>query len=308
MLYPKNLKKGDTVALINLSSTVPQERVAPAVKAVEEMGFSVKVYPSCTAKHACFAGTDRQRAADFTEAFCDDTVDGIFCIRGGYGAARALMLVDWEQVEKSVLANPKYFSGYSDVTAAHIALQERFGLVTYHTPMPSTEYYKPLDDFTMSYLNRNIFGQKIAELKNPAGEELITLVPGKAEGRLTGGNLSLLTSAVGTPFDMDTKGKILFMEDIGESSYRVDRMLTQLAQSGKLKDAAGFILGAWTDCEAQGEDAIPLQMVFDEIIKPLGKPTLMNLRCGHCLPTISMPLGVIAQLDADEKTIRLRYE
>ncbi len=308
MLYPKKLKKGDTIALIDLSSAVPQDKVGPAIKAVEAMGFAVRVYPSCTAKHACFAGTDAQRAADFTEAFCDDSVDGIFCIRGGYGAARALMLVDWERVGRSVLARPKFFSGYSDVTAAHVALQERFGLITYHTPMPSTECYKPLDDFTAEYLQRNIFGEIIPELKNPAGEELIALAPGKAKGRLIGGNLSLLTSAIGTPFDMDTKGKILFMEDVDESSYRIDRMLTQLAQAGKLEDAAGFILGAWTNCEAQGEDAIPLQMVFDEIIKPLHKPTLMNLRCGHCLPTISMPLGVMAELDADERTIRLRYE
>ena len=298
MYYPKPLKKGDKVALINLSSAVPAERFQPAVNAVAARGFEVKVYDSCREQHFSFGGTDQRRAKDFEDAFCDDSIDGIFCIRGGYGAARALELVDWDKVKCAVKRKPKYFAGYSDVTAAHAALHQLCGLVTWHTPMASTEFYKPLDDYTERYLSAAIAGNPITEIVNPEGEALSVMVEGKASGQLVGGNLSLLSAAVGTPFDLDTRGKILFIEDVDEPPYRIDRMLIQLRQAGKLKDAAGIILGAFTNCENGGDsDDMPLNAVITDIFGQMNKPVISNLRCGHCLPTASLPLGATVEIN-----------
>ena len=304
MLFPKPLKPGDRVAMIGLSSWAPEEKVDPAIEAVRQRGFELVEYPSSRAKHWCFAGTDEQRAKDFEDAMCDDTIDGVFCIRGGYGAARALELVNWERIKEAVARKPKYFSGYSDVTAAHVALNEICNLVTWHTPMPSTEWIGGLDDYTERYLAGALSGEPVRDVTNPEGVELEVMNPGKATGQLIGGNLSLLAAAIGTDFDMDTKGKNLFIEDIGEAPYRIDGMLIHLRQAGKLKDAAGFIIGAWTNCGENEPDAeFPLKGLLEDIFKPLGKPTVMNLRCGHCLPTASLPLGATVTIDNGKITI-----
>jgi muramoyltetrapeptide carboxypeptidase len=189
------------------------------------------------------------------------------------------------------------------VTAAHVALQELCGLITYHTPMPSTEYYKPVDAYTMRYLTAAIAGDPILQLENPPEKPLKVLVPGTAHGQLIGGNLSLLAAGIGTPYEMNTKGKIVFLEDIGEAPYRVDRMLVQLLQAGKLSDAAGILLGAWTDCEPSGEDAITLDEVFAELLQPLGIPVIANVCCGHCLPTMSLPLGREVEISATPQQV-----
>ena len=298
MYFPKPLQPGDTVALIDISSAVPDARLQPAIDAVKARGFVVRVYDSCKQKYFSFGGSDRQRAKDFEDAFCDDSIDGIFCIRGGYGAARALELVDWDKVRAAVQRKPKYFSGYSDVTAAHAALHQLCELVTWHTPMPSTEYYKPLDDFTERYLAASIAGEPVTEIVNPQGEAMISLVDGCACGQLVGGNLSLLAAAVGTPFDLNTKGKILLIEDVDEPPYRLDRMFIQLRQAGKFADAAGIILGAFTNCE-NGEDSddMPLDAVIADIFGQMNKPVITNLRCGHCLPTVSLPLGAQVMME-----------
>lgn len=303
MLIPKPLKMGDNVALIDLSSYVPEDRVQPAIDAVKARGFRVVVFPSCTARDHCFAGSDRQRARDFEDAFCDDSVDGIFCIRGGYGAARALELVDWARIKAAVERKPKYFSGYSDVTVAHAALHQICNLVTYHTPMPSTESYKPLDDYTEEFLAASIAGEPVRILANPADDPVHVMISGRAKGQLVGGNLSLLAAAVGTNFDLDTKGKILFMEDIGEAPYRIDRMLVQLRQAGKFDDAAGILLGAFTDCGDWETGEFPLYDVITDIFGHLNKPVIYNLRCGHCLPTMSLPLGMEVEIDGGRITI-----
>lgn len=304
MLFPKPLKAGDRVAVIGLSSWAPEERIDPAMQAVKDRGFEVVEYPTSRAKHWCFSGTDEQRAKDFEDAMCDDSIDGVFCIRGGYGAARALELVDWAKVKAAVERKPKYFSGYSDVTAAHVALNEICHLVTWHTPMPSTEWIKGLDEYTERYLSGAIFGDPVTELYNPEGVELQVLKQGKATGQLVGGNLSLLAAAIGTDFDFDAKGKIIFIEDIGEPQYRIDRMLIQMRQAGKFRDAAGVIIGAWTDCGEKDPDAeFPLMDILEDIFGKLDIPVVMNFRCGHCLPTASLPLGATVTIDNGKMTI-----
>lgn len=304
MYTPKPLFPGARVALVCASSAVPTERLAPAAEAVAALGLTPVLYPSCyfSNRHGYFAASDAQRAADLQAAFADESIDGVLSIRGGYGAHRILPLLDLDAIARS----PKYFSGYSDVTALHTAFNQVCGLVTYHTIMPSTEYYQKVDDYSMDYLKKALFGRLTGKLENPLGQPMETLVPGRTEGLLCGGNLSLLAASLGTPWEIDTRGKILFLEDIDEKTYRVDAMLTQLRNAGKFEDCAGVVLGAWTNCLPEfPEKTLELPEIFRELIVPYGKPVLANVACGHVLPTMSLPLGEMVALDASAQTLEV---
>lgn len=303
MIRPKPLKKGDKIALIGASSPTPHDRIEPSIKAMEEMGFEVVLGESAKGNHGFLSGSDELRAKDINSMFEDKSVKGIFAIRGGYGAARLLDMLDYNMIKK----NPKVFAGYSDVTALHNVFNERCSLITFHTPMASTEFYKGVDEYTMNYFKKNIFSDEpLGIVKNPVNQEIKTLVSGKAKGKLVGGNLSLIASMMGTPYELDTKGKILFLEDVDESPYRIDRMLLQLKQCGKFKDAEGIILGAWTNCEPkEGENSLSLMEIFEELIIPENKPTIYNLACGHCMPTMSIPMGAKIKIDTENNEIFL---
>lgn len=302
MFTPAPLFPGARVALLCTSSAVPDGRLSPAVAAVTALGLEPVVYPSCTALHGYFSGGDARRAADLNAAFADESIDGILCGRGGYGAHRILPLLDFG----TIAAHPKYFSGYSDVTALHTAFQQECGFVSYHTIMPSTEYYQPIDRYSMEYLRRALFGCLTGPLRNPPGQSLNTLAGGKVTAPLCGGNLSLLAASLGSPWEIDTRGKILFLEDIGEMTYRVDSMLTQLRNAGKFDDCAGILLGAWADCPPEDpERTLLLPDIFRELILPAGKPTLADLVCGHILPSMALPLGATLAMDADAGTLEV---
>ncbi|OCN03059.1 LD-carboxypeptidase [Clostridium sp. W14A] len=302
MINPKPLFPGARVALIAPSGPVPPERLEPAVRSVEKLGLVPVVYESCRSAHGYLAGEDQLRADDLNHAFADRSIDGILCIRGGYGAQRILKKLDFSCIRK----HPKFFSGYSDVTTLHIALNQLCGFITYHTPMPSTELYDGADEYTMKSLKRVMFGDSAGTLENPGSMEPEVLVPGCACGRLTGGNLSLVASSLGTPFEIDTRGKILFLEDVDEEPYRIDRMLTQLLLAGKLNDCAGLMFGYWTRIEAeQPERSLTLLQIFRELIVPQGRPALMNLACGHSLPSMSLPMGKKLKMDASAKKISI---
>ena len=301
MIRPKHLKKGDKIGLIGASSPTKQDRIESSIKAMEDLGFEVVLGESCSGVHGFLSGSDELRAKDINDMFEDKNIKGIFAIRGGYGAARLLDMLDYNMIKK----NPKVFAGYSDVTALHNVLNEKCKLITFHTPMASTEFYKGVDDYTMNYFKKNIFSDEpLGILKNPEGQEIKNLAPGKAKGKLVGGNLSLVVSSMGTPYEIDTKGKILFLEDVDEYPYKIDRMLLQLKQCGKFKDASGIILGAWTDCKAnEGDNSLTLMEVFEELIKTENKPTIYNLACGHCMPTMSIPLGAMVKINGNKGEI-----
>lgn len=179
-------------------------------------------------------------------------------------------------------------------------------MVSYHTPMPSTEWYEGLDEYTDSWLDKALFGDVWGELPNCDKTERKTVAPGKACGELTGGNLSLVASAVGTPYAMDAKDKIVFLEDVGERPYRVDGMLNHLVQSGALSGCRGIVLGYYTDCNPpKDKPSLTLDEVFDELLAPLGVPVLSGVTCGHSTPTLSLPIGCDAELDADAQTLRI---
>ena len=302
MIIPAPLFPNAKVALIAPGSAVPEKGLAQALAFVRSLKLNPVVYPSCyfSNRDGYFAAADAQRAKDLMDAFADPDIQGIWCIRGGYGSHRILPLLDKEAIRRC----PKWFGGYSDVTALHTYLNQECSLETYHCMMPSTE--PNADTFTLEWLKKALFGGLHGTLSYPEGQVPRTLNPGTAEGIRCGGNLSLVAASLGTPWELDTRGKILFLEDIHEKTYRIDSMLTQLRNAGKFRDCTGIILGAWTDCEPEyPEKTLLLPEIFDQLIAPAGKPTLTDLPCGHILPTLALPMGRMCRLDTVNGIISL---
>ena len=246
MLKGKKLKFGDTIGFIAPSGAVRTEgAIERAVQETERMGFRVKLGESAGQKYGYLSGTDEVRARDINAMFADDEVDAIICLRGGYGAMRILDQLDYDLIRR----HPKIFVGFSDITALHIALLEECGLVTFHGPMAAANWSsKPLDDFSRESLYRSVMHANPAgELANPPEYPKQTINPGVAEGQLVGGNLMLISSSLGTPWEINTKDRIVFIEEVGERTYCVDRMLTQLRLSGKFDDCAGVVFGDFAD-------------------------------------------------------------
>ncbi|AOR24947.1 S66 peptidase family protein [Clostridium taeniosporum] len=303
MRRPKPLKKGDKIALLGLSSPTTEERLDLSIKVMTDLGFEVIVGESCRSHYGYLSGEDKIRANDLNKMFFDKSISGIFAIRGGYGATRILDKLDYNVIKK----NPKVFAGYSDVTAIHNVINCRCDLITFHAPMPATEIYKGLDEYSEYYFEKSIFKSKpLGKIINIKGMEMKSLVNGKAEGQLVGGNLSVICSTLGTPYEIDTKGKILFLEEIDEYPYKIDRMIMQLKQCNKFKDANGIILGKWTDClPPKGRDSLSLMQIFDELIGEEEKPIIYNFCCGHCLPTMTLPLGAKVKINATNREINI---
>ncbi len=297
MLRPKALKPGDKIGIIATSGPAAAENVKSAKMRLEDLGFRVELASGCFASRGYLAGEDELRADNLNKMFADKTIDGIICLRGGYGSIRILDKVDFGVIK----VNPKIFVGYSDVTALHIAINQISGLVTFHGPMASSDIAGGLDYFTINEFLRAIMEPKPMEyIPNPQDIKIQTLVKGRACGIIIGGNLSLISATMGTRYEIDTKKKILFLEEIAEEPYRIDRMLTQLALAGKFDDASGIVLGDWNNCESKiYGDSLNLMEVFEDIIIPCGKPIIFNLKAGHCEPKVTLPFGVYALLDAD---------
>jgi len=295
LIRPPRLKKGDKVALIAPSGALlyPQ-RLDFAKKFLEDLELSAIVGQSCKSQYGYLAGDDDLRANDINWAFADKDIKGIFCIRGGYGAARILDMIDYHTIRN----NPKFFAGYSDITALHTAINQKAGLMTYHMPMVCDGAFCKADEYTLDYFRKYIFSESIqGEIQNPAGRKWEFLSPGKGEGRLCGGNLSVLTSLLGTHYEPNTVGKIIFLEDVGEPPYRIDRMLTQLRLAGKFDGCAGVVFGDFADCDAaNSENSLSISEIVNRL--SLEVPVLFNFACGHCMPTASLPLGAMAAINS----------
>jgi len=205
----------------------------------------------------------------------------------------------------AIAASGKPLYGYSDITALHLEMNRR-GVVSWHTPMPGTEWYKGLDGFTRNSVYSALFGPMPEYLTNPAeGMVMEALLPGKAEGVVCGGNLSLVAATIGTFYEIDTRGKILFLEDIDESPYRIDRMLLQLRHSGKFKDCAGVVFGPFTDCEPKDADpSLSIDEIIRELVGDIKKPVITGFQCRHILPSACLPLGARVMLDADNAELK----
>lgn len=309
-IKPRALKKGDRVAVVSPSTAVRREDAELAKQAVEALQLEPVMYPTCFAQHRHLSGTDEERARDVMNAFANDSVHAVFSLGGGYGASRILPLLDFDVIRR----NPKIFTGYSDITALHTAIGVKSGLVTYHAPMPTDNngFYKKVYDqivfepYTLAAFTRALFSNEpIGAVVPPEGQTYGALSQGVAEGELTGGNLDLVTHLLGTPWEIDTKGKILFLEEVHEYSYKVDKYLTALRLSGKLQQCAGIVLGSWTDCGEPRNTMIdvPLEAVLEDAFASLGIPVLTNCPVGHTWPQATLSLGARVRVDCNRRTL-----
>ncbi len=298
MLKPKALRPGDTLGFVAPASpTKTLEGVEQSVEAARALGFEVVVGESCKNVHGYLSGDDQMRADDLNRMFEDDAVDAVIAIRGGYGAPRILDKLDFRLAAE----HPKLLAGYSDITALHLAYGQKSGLITMHAPMPSTEWIQDdYDDFTRISLWRALTAaEPLGPVPNPPGFPVEILQGGVARGRLTGGNLCLIAALNGTPWEIDARDAILVLEDVGEYIHRLDRMLTTLRLSGKFDQCAGIVLGGFTDCPPEHpERSLTIRQVIEEVVLPCGKPVLSGYMIGHCSPKVTIPLGVMATLDA----------
>jgi muramoyltetrapeptide carboxypeptidase len=277
-------------------------------EAVRAMGLVPKAAPNLLARHGYLAGTDEQRAADLNTMFADDKVRAIFAVRGGWGSARVLPHLKWDMIR----ANPKLLVGFSDITALHLAIAARAGFTTIHGPNAGSGW----GELSWNAFRTLAFEGGTPLYATPAATEnrLVqrngrsrTFRRGKATGPLIGGNLTVLTALLGTPYLPSFDGAILFLEDTDEAEYRIDRMLTQLALAGILRRVAGVVFGHCTDCRASGPSlgGFTLSQVLKHHLAPLGVPAFQGAQIGHVPDQFSIPIGIPAEIDAEAGTIRI---
>lgn len=306
ILKPKALQAGDTVGLITPATYVSDpDALATAERTIRFFGLKPKFGRNVGKRDGYLAGTVEHRLEDLHAMFSDREVKAVFTVRGGYGSNQLLDRIDYDLIRR----NPKILAGYSDITALHLAIHKRTGLVTFHGPVPLSAF----SDYTIEHFRRAMFETKpLGTLANPAESNTLrprhtvrTIRGGRATGRLIGGNLSLVAATMGTPFEMDTRGRILFLEDVGEQPYRIDRMLTNLRLAGKLQQAAGIVFGECNECAPSDYKpsfaaTLSLGEVLDSILGAAGVPVMTGLTIGHTADQLTLPLGVTATLDADK--------
>lgn len=311
VIIPNRLKAGDTIGMVSPSGAIfESEPYEIAVESMQALGLKVKLGEHVKKRHGHLAGTDHERAQEFNKMFRDNDVDAVICLRGGSGAARILPLLDYKAIRK----NPKVFIGYSDITALHLAIYKRTGLVTFHAPLATSTW----SSFAVEHLRKIIFDAEAIRFENPKDNgglltqtknRIRTISPGVTRGELLGGNLSVLTGIMGTPFfPTDWKNKILYLEDVGEQIYAVDRMFSQLQLGGVLEQIGGFIFGKCTDCNpggAAGYGSLTLEEVIDHYIKPLKIPAFTGAMIGHINDNATIPNGISAEMDAGTGTFHL---
>jgi muramoyltetrapeptide carboxypeptidase len=268
------------------------EQIEDGIRFLEAEGYQVSLGDHVFDRHYYLAGTDQDRAADLMAAVRDDSVDAVMCSRGGYGCARLMPYLDLDVIVQA----GKAICGFSDVTTLHLALNRR-GLVTWHTPMMITLSVER-EPWVYESLRRILRGEDPLVSESPMAE---TLVPGVAEGEITGGCLCLMTDSFGTGYDLGCQGKIVVIEDVDEDAHRVDAMLTNLINNGQLQSAAGIVVGEMTGTDERGDPKIgtwPWRSIVEDRIAPLGVPAVVNFPFGHMKTMLSLPMGVRARLDA----------
>ena len=312
LIRPKALRPGDTVGLITPSSYVSDpDRLALAERTARYFGLVPKFGKNVRKREGYLGGTVAERLDDLHAMFRDPEVKAVFAIRGGYGASQLLDRIDYDLIRST----PKIFLGYSDITALHLAIQKRAGLVTFHGPIVLSRF----TPYTQTYFRKALFEtEPIGLVTNPPDADLLrpahvlrTVRPGRARGPLFGGNLTLISTTMGTPYEIETSGRILFLEDVDEQPYSIDRMLTQLRLAGKLDAAAGVIFGECQDCRPRDfkpsyESTLSTGEVVDEILGHLRIPVLSGLTIGHTDDQLTLPLGVMAELDAEKGELTIQ--
>ncbi len=306
-IFPKRLRPGDTIGFITPGSYISDESLDKAVSNMLQLGLKVKMGKNIRAKHGFVAGTDQQRLDDLHMMFSDRSVDAVWCARGGYGCTRLLPQIDYGLIRK----NPKILIGYSDITALLNAIFHKTGLVTFHGPVGASEFSGYTEAQVRAVLMDGTapYSIPLSEGNETSDDPLYqpeVIRKGDVEGVLMGGNLSLLSAMAGTGYLPDPTGAIVFMEDVGEAPYRVDRMLTQLRQAWPLKAANGIALGVFADCaKAEGSDSLTLSETLTEQLRPTATPTAYGFPFGHIDHQCTFPVGVRARMNASERSIIL---
>jgi muramoyltetrapeptide carboxypeptidase len=310
-IIPPKLNEGDTVGLIAPGSFIEEDELNESIENVESLGLKTYHTDRILSKHGYLGGTDKQRVDDINHMFENPDVKGIICTRGGYGCNRILPMIDYELIKQ----NPKVLLGYSDITALNYALYAQAGLVSFHGPVGISTF----NEYSVGYLKQTLMEadsplELLNSEENLAKEkseyELYTITNGTAEGELVGGNLSIAASLLGTPYDVDYSNKIVYLEDIGEEPYRIDRMLTELLLAGHLQKAAGIALGVFVDCEIDKKKpsfhkSFRLKEVLMDRLGNLKIPVSYGLSFGHIADKYTLPFGIKAKLDTNDNIITL---
>lgn len=308
-IRPKRLERGDKVALVSPASNVTDLMdVYRAQEICDKLGLKT-ILPKSIVKTASGYKTRSadERINELHQAFLDKSVKAIFCIRGGFGSAELLDKLDYDLIKR----NPKIISGYSDITALLTGINKNTGLVTFHSPVMLSKF----DEVTFNSFQNMLFNSSaFGEIKNPVSGDIrkdnptITINEGKAKGELVGGNLSLITSLIGTPYQIETDGKILFIEDVGEAPYRLERMLTQMRMAGMLDKLKGVVIGKCDECSA-GEsqsswDRSELE-VYNYIFASMNYPVFYGLLFGHTSTQFTIPIGIEAEIYSENGSLNI---
>ncbi|WP_129692155.1 S66 peptidase family protein [Gottfriedia acidiceleris] len=298
MRKPNALKIGDTVMIIAPSSPPNIENVMKMKLTIEQAGLNVLIGKGVTEKRGYLAGSDENRVSDLHKAFYDPEVKAVLCATGGYGSGRLLQDIDFEHIKN----NPKIFWGYSDITALHIALQQKANLVTFHGPMMQECGADDVLTETIGSFKQLL--EPLSLIFSASETNTYPTFSHSVTAPITGGNLTVITSTFGTPYEIDTKGKILFIEDIQEEPYRIDRMINQLRLARKFEDCKGIIFGDFKDCGPQKRKSslTIAEIVYDHIV-PLELPILSGFPIGHCSPNYGVPFGVPVTMNGVDQTI-----
>jgi muramoyltetrapeptide carboxypeptidase len=295
------LQAGDRVAVVAPAGPLQAIALEPGLGLLESWGLEPVLGASARTQHGFLAGNDDERLTDLQRAFDDDSVRGVFCVRGGYGVERVVDRLDLSGLRR----HPKAVVGYSDITALHLLLRQRLDLVSFHGPVVARRWDD--DGWTAAQLRTAIMEQApLGVLPHPPDYPPIeTLVPGVVDAPLAGGNLTMLASSLGTPTALQARGCLLVLEDVHEPPYRIDHLITQLRRAGVLQEVAGVIVGDCVRCDAGPDDppSPAVRDVFAEAMVELGIPSVYGVACGHGARQLTLPLGVPARLDAAAGTL-----
>lgn len=299
-LLPKRLKKGDTIGIAASAGPIKDRKEVEEFQTIlRQLGYKTKLGKNVFGQHGYFSASDEARASEFMELISDDEVQGIFFIRGGWGCARILDLLDYDIIAQ----NAKVIMGFSDITALLNAITHKTGLVTFHGPGGNSTW----NQYSVNYIKQLLHeGEKIVFQNTPADRTIISYSQGTSEGVFYGGNLSVLCGMVGSNYLPDWNGKILFLEDVGEEPYRIDRMLTQLKLAGVFDQISGLVLGNFRKCTPEEpERSFTLEEVFEQHFSSVEFPVFYGAQIGHVRNKFTVPVGVKVCMDTDRGTIEL---
>ncbi len=307
IIKPKRLSPGDTVGLVlPATAAFEADEIQFAKEQMEAIGFKVIIGKHAFDKWGYFAGHDRDRADDINQMFANDNVAGVVCYTGGWGSPRVLPYLDYDLIRRK----PKVLIGYSDITALLNAVHRKTGLITFHGPVGGSTF----DPFTLDNFRKVVMTAEPAGLlptpsKKPTElvdrtNRILKIAPGKATGPLIGGNLTMIATLMGTPYQPDTSGAIVFLEDVHEEPYRIDRMLTTLALGNIFDKCAGVVFGRCSDCGVKGP-SFSLEEILRDRFGGLAVPVISGLSFGHIEQKLVLPIGARATLDADGGTLRV---